>query len=98
MKELIISRVCDRFGTSLEEIESVSRRHRNADARAAICYLMSRYSRMTLDEIGNAVRSDYGHSNVIHMIKKARNLIDTEPAFRDAIAECESSFGDPVKY
>lgn len=86
---LVMIEVCDKFNTSIKQITSNTRKHSVTDSRAAICYLLRKYSRLTLKEIGSTIRPDYDHTSVIYMVQKAKDLIDTEYEFRYNIKRCE---------
>jgi chromosomal replication initiation ATPase DnaA len=87
---LVMMEVCDKFKTTIKEITSTTRKHSVTDSRAAICYLLRKYSRLTLKEIGSNIRPDYDHTSVIYMIQKSKDLIDTEFDFRHNIQKCEA--------
>ena len=86
---LVMIEVCDKFNTTIKQITGNTRKHNVTDSRAAICYLLRKYTRLTLKEIGSTIRPDYDHTSVIYMVQKAKDLIDTEYEFRHNIKLCE---------
>lgn len=87
---LILMEVCDKFDTEIIKVGSKRRSRALTDSRAAICYLMRKYTKNTLKEIGAYIREGYDHTSVIHMVQKAKDYIDTDFEFRHNIEKCEA--------
>ena len=78
--------VADHFAVPIEKLHSNTRKREIVTARQLSMYLAKHFTKSSLKEIG----SDLGgkdHSTVIYSINTVKDLIDTDPLFKDTVAE-----------
>lgn len=78
--------VCARYGISLSEVISKSRKREVVEARY-ICYkLLKEHTRFSLASIGQ-IFGGFDHATVLHGIITINNLIETNKGVRDTYQE-----------
>ena len=85
--------VCDIFGVTLGELLSKARQRELVDARKAFFYfalqIRDRQKRQdSLVSIGKMLGKD--HSTVIHSVKQANSLIETDDEFRNKVSRVDA--------
>lgn len=84
----IESIVCNYFDVHLSKL-SGSRRYRDiVFARQVVMFLMRRYTKMSLKNIGIRYKKD--HTTVIHSLRTLNNLMETDPIIRQKVYFLES--------
>lgn len=86
----IVRSVCEYFNKNERDIKKKSRKQENLYPRQCAMYLMRKYTKMTLKQIGDEF--DYGlikktrdHTTAIHSINTIQNYIDTEDKVKNDI-------------
>ena len=80
--------VCDYFGTTFENIRKRNRRRTTVLPRQVCMFLLSRYTELSLREIG-LIFGTYDHTTVIHSRMTVQDLMDSDVAFRLGIQSIE---------
>ncbi len=80
----IMNIVAKKYGVTQEEIKGKARRQNIALARHVCCYLMRKYTNMSLPAIGSMVGRD--HSTVISSIDTVEKRIENDRIFSDEIS------------
>lgn len=80
----MIPHVCKIFGGDYAAFKSKTRKRESVLARHIVCYILGKYTRLTLQEIGDRIRPDYDHATVMHAKRAIQNLISTNRHFREA--------------
>jgi chromosomal replication initiation ATPase DnaA len=65
-----------------------SRVRRISDAKKIFCKLARERTNYSLAEIGKVLNND--HATVLHNIKQANNLLETDKVFKNDFARCEA--------
>lgn len=60
------------------------------DAKKIYCLLLKEYTTMTLEEIGSYF--DDHHANILHHVNSARELMETNEAFKTKYNRCQKEF------
>ena len=80
--------IINETGVTHEELIDRVRTLRIVEARHLICYLMQKYTRLSLTKIGEVIGNRH-HATVIHGIQVTKNRIDTEPDFKELVKRIE---------
>lgn len=81
--------VCEFFEVSLCDLEGKSRKREICEPRQIAIYLiMDRTVKLSYRAAGSEFSKD--HSTALHCVRTVRNLIDTEPQFKQKIIRLES--------
>lgn len=83
-EEDISNQVCDHFQITKKELKSSKRLESLVIARHAYSYLMSKYLKYSLSNIGYLL-GGRGHSTVINSIRRAEKLIESDILFKKKI-------------
>lgn len=78
-----INAILDHYGYTLEKVKEKGRKQEVVTARmVCICALYFEH-KWTLKKVGEYFNRD--HTTMVHSIQRIRNLIDTEPDFKEEI-------------
>lgn len=105
--ETVINCVCESLGADRKEVVKKTRKAPYPDTRKIIYYLAKKHGprSLSLDFIGGFFDGDgvkigksamvlpkkQDHATVIHGIKKAKDLIETDPSFRKMVEACDTA-------
>lgn len=89
----IVSIVSEVYKMSAEELCSATRIRKVVDARATASFLIFASTNYTLQRIGDSFFKQ-DHATVIHSVKKAINLCQTDISFKQKMNECLVIMGE----
>lgn len=82
-----------KFGITIKDIAGRSRKAEVIVVKHFICYMLRRYTYLSLDKIGNEVGID--HTSVIHAISQHNNRVQTaDPLYMSMISAFENIFNN----
>ena len=84
--ENIAKLVAEHFQVPIDKLHSNTRKRDVVTARQLSMYLAKKFTKSSLKDIGQDLGGK-DHSTVIYSIKTIRDLIDTDPLFKDTVAE-----------
>jgi chromosomal replication initiator protein len=87
-QSLIISCVCERFGTDMEGLKKRTRRRSVVIPRQVCMFLLYRYANLSLKEIGELF-GGYDHTSVIYAKNLITDLMETNDEMRDTVRALE---------
>lgn len=82
--------------TGITELERVTRKRETAEARQIAMFLISKYTRLTLYQIGDLFGGK-DHATVVHAKRKITNLIGFEKELRSTIDRCMELIESRIK-
>lgn len=86
----IVKAVCEEYGVSVDDLKS-KRRFRNLlYPRHTVFYLLDKYSKSSLKEIGQIFNRD--HTTVVNGRDIMQDLIDTEKQMRERVERLEERY------
>lgn len=92
--ELIKNAICEMYSITIEEIKSPRRNKGITELRHIMAYLIKKNikNRIILAGVGEHIGRD--HASVIHAIKKVRNWMDTDSAFKRKVKRIEKNINE----
>lgn len=79
----IIKFVCDQLNCNIDDFFSTLRKRECVDSRHLVSFYLRKHRRYTLHAIGEIIGlTPKDHTSVLHSIKTAQNLIDTDENYR----------------
>lgn len=75
------------FDITYEELIGLHRKQHKAFSRHAFCYVIKKSTKYSLEEIGDFL-GGRNHSTVLHSIRAAGNLMDTDKYYNSKVRTC----------
>lgn len=86
--EHIKEMVAEYFNVDVAKLDSKSRKREIATARHVSIFLSKQYTKNTLESIGSYFGGRH-HSTILHSFETVQDMMDTDTAFKDVIADLE---------
>lgn len=85
--DLIFSICCDATGVSVQLAKSSTRKREAVTARQIFFYIMRKYTRLSLTQIGSRAGFSFDHATVLWGLRSVEAQIDTNRVFKQTIKE-----------
>lgn len=82
-ERLIMETVCKYFGVTEDWLKEKNRKRERTEARQICCYLLKKYTSLSLSYIGGKFGQD--HTTAINAIKTVKNLMAYNDTFRSSL-------------
>lgn len=95
--EILFGIILFETGVGIQQIISKSQERRISDVRCIFAALIiEHYPAITLSKVGEFINKN--HSSVIHAKKRFKNLMDTDPVFKDAYFAIRNKLVGKIEY
>lgn len=84
----IMEEVADAYGFKVDDLLSRQRISRIAEARAVMCYLLSRHLSMSSTEIGKMLGRN--HATILHLVSKVDDMLSFPKMYREHVSVVRS--------